>query len=60
MQKVDLNQIGLIAGFSILIVLLVSIGVVLLLTVVFWLPLVLVNIPVIIIFGILAKYTIVT
>lgn len=59
MSKIDLNKAGILAGFSLLLLLLVLIGVVLVLTVVFWLPIVLFNIPFIIIFGILAKYTIV-
>lgn len=59
MSKIDLNKAGILAGFSILLLLLILIGVVLVFTVVFWLPIVLFNIPFIIIFGILAKYTIV-
>lgn len=47
----------LIAGFAILSILLISIVVVLLLTIVFWLPFALINLPIIIIFGILVKYT---
>jgi hypothetical protein len=59
MSKIDLNKAGIFAGLAVLLLLLIFIGVVLVMTVVFWLPIVLVNIPFIIIFGILAKYTIV-
>lgn len=59
MSKIDFNKAGIFLGFFVLLMLLVLIGIVLILTIVFWLPIVLVNIPFIIIFGILAKYTIV-
>ena len=59
MSKIDFNKAGILAGLAVLLLLLIFIGIVLVLTVVFWLPIVLVNIPFIIIFGILAKYTIV-
>lgn len=47
----------LIAGFAILSILLIIIIVILLLTIVFWLPIAFINLPIIIFFGILVKYT---
>lgn len=55
----DFSKAGVFIGLLVLLFLLILIGVILCLTVIFWLPIALVNIPFIIIFGILAKYTIV-